>query len=460
MDVPLALFGGPPTLADPPPHYRWPPVTAETRAAVLEQLETALSIKDRSGVIRRFEQRFADYHGRRFALLTNSGTSALFAVFEGLGLQPGDEVLCPEYTWFATASAMMYTGATPVFCDCGQDCNIDPAEVEARLGPRTRALVVTHMWGKPCAMDRIAALCADRGLALVEDCSHAHGATFRGRTVGTFGTAAVWSLQAAKLVAAGEGGILLTDDENVYARAQLQGHYNRRCEQEIDAGHSLYRFWQTGFGQKLRIHPLAAAIAEQQFGHLEEWLAQKRAHARYMCQQLKDLPLLHLPANDHCEPSWYVFALRYDHARAGGVTVDEFVEALHAEGLAEVDRPGLTGPVSRLPLFREPEVALPRLYRNSGPLPDHPGGLPVARAVYDSILTLPVWATAGDRYWVERYVDGIRKVAGTILAGRWPQPPARDHVPRHRERTAGVGARGGPAAAELPRSDRAPGVAE
>jgi len=288
----LALHGGPPTIDVPGPHYRWPIITDATRRAVLTQLDTATSIKDRSGIIRELEDKFASYYGRRYALMNNSGTSSLFAAFEGLGLGPGDEVISTDYTWFASTSPLVYLGAEPVFCDCDENGCLDPARLGELLTKRTRAVVVTHMWGRPGDMDEIAAFCEGHGLSLVEDCSHAHGATYRGRLVGTYGAAAVWSLQGAKLVSGGEGGILLTDDEDVYVRAQLQGHYNKRCKQEVPADHPLRAFWQTGFGLKLRGHPLAAAMASQQFEEFPQRLELKRRFARRMAEALADVAFL------------------------------------------------------------------------------------------------------------------------------------------------------------------------
>ncbi len=119
-------------------------------------------------------------------------------MYEGLGLGLDDEVICPTYTFFATVSPLMSTGSHPVFCDCRMDGNIDPDEIIRNITPKTKAVIVTHMWGIPCEMDVIQEICLQNNLALLEDCSHAHGASYGGKKVGTFGTAAAWSLQGQK----------------------------------------------------------------------------------------------------------------------------------------------------------------------------------------------------------------------------------------------------------------------
>ena len=181
-----------------------------------------------SPVAEQLEAEFAAYHGVRFALSTNNGTAALHAAFFALGLGPGDEVISPSATYWATAMPVLSCGAIPVFADVDPEtlC-LDPADVERRLTPRTRAVVVMHSGGMPCDMDALLDIARRHRLKLVEDASHAHGATYRGRKVGTFGDVAAFSLQTSKLCPAGEGGVLLTDDAAVFRRATALGHYER-----------------------------------------------------------------------------------------------------------------------------------------------------------------------------------------------------------------------------------------
>ena len=258
----LAINGGLKTVPTEQQHYVWPPITERTRDAVLGQLEDQISLYNRSNIVARLEDKFMAYHGKRHALLTNSGTIALYSMYVGAGFKEGDEVICPAYTFFATATPLFHMGVVPVLADSDATGNISARAIEEKITDRTKGIVVTHMWGLPCDMDAIMDVANKYGIPVFEDGSHAHGAVYRGRKVGTFGEAAAFSLQGKKTVTAGEGGIIVTDNDDIYYRAVLFGHFNKRCLQEIPEGHELSRFSITGMGLNLRIHPIAAAIAD------------------------------------------------------------------------------------------------------------------------------------------------------------------------------------------------------
>lgn len=408
----LAIFEDTKTIKVKGSHFVWPRITKSMEEALVRQLHTTVSIYDRSGVFRDFEDTFANYHGRRFALLSNSGTNAIYSMYEGLGLGPFDEVICPVYTFFATVSPLMHTGAIPVFCDCGHDGNISAAEIERNITPRIKAVMVTHMWGMPCDMDVITSICRKHNLRLLEDCSHAHGAKVGGKLVGTFGDAAAWSLQAQKTITGGEGGIMLTDNEEVYYRALLQGHYNKRCKQEIPADHPLAVYNTTGFGLKFRAHPLAVAMAQEQFSNLEEWLVQRQRYAEMMTENFGQFPFLRTPQVFGKQHGWYAYVMQFDTSHANGVSIDLFTKAVLAEGLVELDRPRSTGTLHQLPLFTQPEKALPRLYPRQAE--QRQQSFPVAEQFYKNALKLPVWSFPDDEQMVTLYIDGIVKVASVV----------------------------------------------
>lgn len=392
------------------PDFVWPIVSDKTVEAVMNQLHSSVSIYDRSGVFRDFEERYADYHGRKYALLSNSGTSAIFSMFEGLNLQPNDEVICPTYTFFATISPLMYTGAKPVFVDCGWDGNIDASKIEEKITDRTKALIVTHMWGIPCDMDVIKEICSRRGIKLLEDCSHAHGAIFDGSVCGSTSEAAAWSLQGQKIITGGEGGIMLTDDSEVYYRAVAQGHYNKRCKQEIPKDHPLHAFSVTGLGQKYRAHPLAIAMANEQFEHLDEWRSQKDRYAREFIDVISNFDFIISPNVENRIPSWYAFVFQVDEQKTGGrINAKNLFEALVNRGLKEADMPGSTMPVHNLPLFARTDEVMSRLY--SSPCFDGKEKFPLADQFYRQAIKLPVWATSNDRAVVDRYKDGLYNAA-------------------------------------------------
>lgn len=404
----LAIRGGKKTVNIPPPHFKWPIITKESIAAVVGQIRTSTSIYDRSGIIKEFEEKFAKYHKRKYALLTDTGTNALYSIFVGGGLKKEDEVLCPVYTFFATVTPLFFTGAVPVLCESLEDGNIDPEDIRKKITPKTKAIIVTHMWGLPCDMDEIVKISRKHNLLLFEDCSHSHGATYKEKKVGTFGDAAVWSLQAQKLVTGGEGGMLLTDNKEIYYRALLLGHYNKRCKQEISPKHKYYRYAVTGMGLKLRSHPLGVALASQQFRHLDKWLKQKRAWARYITQELSGLPGLRLPEPGKAKKhSWYAYLIQYKPEELNGLSIERFFKALVAEGCLEADRPGSTCPLNLLPLFQNPVPLFPRY---KGKVAYRKGDFPVAEKFHGNAIKFPVWSRPEDKRIVNLYIRAIKKV--------------------------------------------------
>ena len=411
MNEKLAIFGGARTISQEQARFNWPKITPEVESAVSNQLHESVSIYDCSGIFEEFEKRFSNYHGRKRGLLFNSGTSAIYAMYEGLRLGPGDEVICPTYTFFATVSPLMSTGAHPVFCDCRDDGNISPDEIIRNITSRTKAVVVTHMWGIPCEMDTIQDICSRHNLALLEDCSHAHGASLGGQKVGSFGTAAAWSLQGQKIISGGEGGILLTDSDEVFYRALLLGHYNKRCKQEIPASYPLSEFSLTGFGQKFRAHPLAIAMANQQFSHLDEWIAQKNTYAQRIIKDLGGCSFLRMPECKNGRPSWYAFVMSFDEQASNGVAIDKFVAALHAEGLVEVDQPRSTCPIHDLPLFRSPKKAMPKLYECQS---QDKKEFFNAERFCRTAIKIPIWSFPEDEVVIKAYIKGFQKVIKVV----------------------------------------------
>ncbi|WP_129789147.1 DegT/DnrJ/EryC1/StrS family aminotransferase [Promicromonospora panici] len=402
----LAFHGGTPVIDLPLPHVPWPLVDDVTIAAVTTQLLTATSIPDRSGVIADLEDRLAEYFGVRYAVLASSGTAALHSAYAALGLGDGDEVIVPAYTFHATATPLFHLRARPVLVDCDLLGNIDPKMVEAAITPATKAIVVTHMWGVPAQLERLVAIADSHGLDLVEDGSHAHGATYDGRKVGSFGKAAAFSMNGPKPLSAGEGGFVLTDDEETYYRTLLHGQYNKRCRTEIPKDHPLSAYAVTGMGLKLRIHPLAAALASDQLDHLDARLVGRRRIADRMLADLRDVPGLGIPeVPDGIEPSWYALALTLDVAEIG-VDPGIALRALHAEGLLEIDQPGSTRPMNEHALFSRPEGLFPQV---GGDWPRYrEGQFPNAERLHRTTVKFPV--PHDDGPVADGYVRGITKV--------------------------------------------------
>ncbi|MCH7484960.1 MAG: DegT/DnrJ/EryC1/StrS family aminotransferase, partial [Chloroflexi bacterium] len=191
---------------------RWPILTKEDETAVLEVLRDGdISLHP---VTRQLEDDYRDYFGVKHALAHCNGTAALLASFFALDLKPGDEVLVPTATFWASVVPMLWVGAIPVFCESEpKRLGLDPHDVERKITPRTRAIVVVHLWGMPSKMTELLQIAGRHDLRVLEDASHAPGAVWRGRKCGTLGDISVFSLQGSKLAPAGEGGIFLTDND-------------------------------------------------------------------------------------------------------------------------------------------------------------------------------------------------------------------------------------------------------
>ena len=240
-------------------------------------------------VVVRFEKDFAAYIGCKFGVTFCNGTSSLEAALFGINVLAGDRVLVPAFTFHASVSPVLNAGAQPVFVDVDPSTsNIDLADFERKADLSIRAAIVTHLWGSPINMDVLMDVATRRGIRVVEDCSHAHGAAWRDRKVGSFGAAGCFSLQAAKAVSAGEGGVAVTNDRLVWERMLLYGHFDRVQSNTNWDHHRLYG--RAGMGHKLRAHPLAIALASVDLKSLDGDNERKRRLARLVRDKLGSIP--------------------------------------------------------------------------------------------------------------------------------------------------------------------------
>lgn len=390
--------------------HRWPRITEETKQAVLGQLEKGeISIYNRSGILEEFEDNFRARTGSAYGLVVSSGTAGLHTAMVACNFQPGDEVICPAYTFYATVTPIFQTGAVPILCDAQEDGNIDVRKIESLITPKTKAVMVTHMWGIPCDMDGLVALCKKHGLRLIEDCSHAHGGIYKGKPLGSFGDIAVFSLQGQKIITGGEGGIVVTNDKELYDRSLLFGQYNKRCLQEIDKSSPYYAYGVTGFGLKLRAHPFAIAMANEQLSHLDAWHAAKVKNAAYFSSKLSGIDGIALPAVDEgSEASWYAYTIRVKEG-AFAVPTKELCALLVKAGIADADMPGSTCPLNLLKLFQEPGLLFP-YYADK--VHYKPGDFPAAEAFFRSAIKFPIDVDDTEEYRrvLSEYADIIRDV--------------------------------------------------
>jgi perosamine synthetase len=390
----------------------WPQITDQTKKAVMAQLEKGeISIYGAGGIFEKFERDFGQTVNRLYTLVVSSGTAAMHSAMIAAGLGPDDEVICPAYTFFASVTPVFQTGAVPVLCDAGPDGNIDPAQITKHITPRTKAVIITHMWGMPCNISAILAICRQNNLLLIEDCAHAHGALYKGRPVGSQSDIAIWSIQGQKIITGGEGGVLATNNQDLYERALLFGHYNKRSLQEIRPDSPYFDYAETGFGLKLRAHPFAIAMASEQFSHLPEWHAAKHENAVYLGQKLADYPELELPVTQNAgdEPAWYAYVFRIK-PKALRISAGEFCRKLHSTGIINIASAGATRPLNQYKLFQSPAFLFP-YYKNK--VAYKPGDFPVAESFSARMIKVPVAAqhTADQR---ER-LDGLADTIGKLL---------------------------------------------
>jgi perosamine synthetase len=366
------------------------------------------------GPIAEFEQSFAQLTDTRHAISMNSGTAALHSAYFAVGVRPGTEVIVPAYTFFASAAPILQCGATPVFCDVDErTLTADPDDVERRISERTRAICVVHMWGNPAAMDRFKEIAQRHELALIEDCSHAHGATYQGRPVGNWGDVGCFSLQGAKAVSGGEAGIAVTSDPVLFDRMLLLGQYGR-----LKKGQAAGTFATDylSLGVKYRPHLYAILLARGSLARLDVLNRRRRANYELLKRQLSGChavsPIETAPGA--VRGGFLEFILRYDPAFAGGLSIEAFIEAVAAEGVPIArERYSAIGKRRRMlhqsPIFRGGDIydLVAGVEPFDAPVPER---LPVTETLADTLMTIPPFTMVRSRF-VRQCAAAIRKVA-------------------------------------------------
>jgi dTDP-4-amino-4,6-dideoxygalactose transaminase len=407
----LALFGGPACVRTPQPHEVWPPNGSTMELEDLSrQRNVDINVRGRIGPIAEFESEFLKFleNAAAFAVTFNSGTSALWAAYLSIGLADGDEVIGPALTYHAALSPLFVLGARPILVDIDRKTRcLDADKIEAAITDKTRAITVVHQWGHPANMDKILAVAARYKLRVIEDCSHAHGSRYKGKLCGLFGDVSVFSLQTAKMIFAGEGGILITSDPQIYYRATLAGHYRDRAR-DLITDDRLGKYWVTGLGMKLRMSVFNAIVARYSLKAYPQRKASRHACLNYFNEQLRKFEFLelHEPATDLDMGAWYGFKPLYLPDRLHGLPRELFVKALCAEGV-EISIPSAPC-LDSLPLYQE---CMNPVIRQAQPTPQLQS-LTVARTVEAHALSLPTFAKwPSDREVIDEYVWAIAKIA-------------------------------------------------
>jgi perosamine synthetase len=321
--------------------------------------------------IKQLERNFADYIGTKYAVAVTNGTSGLHLCMRAAGVAEGDEVITTPFSFIASANCILYERATPVFVDIDEvSLNLDPALAARAVTPRTRAMLPVHIFGQPCAMDELQAVCGARNLVLIEDACEAVGAEYNGRKVGTFGKAAVFSFYPNKAMTLGEGAVVTTDDPHW---AELMQSLRNQGRSDGGTGYSCDRL-----GYNYRLDEMSAALGVAQLNRLDRLLAQRQAVAARYSDMLRHVPGVTVKRTlaSTTRMSWFVFVIHLDPR----IDRDRVIEQLEARGIPSR--------VYFTPIHLEPYYRQRFGFR--------PGDFPVAERVAASILALPFHTNLSD----------------------------------------------------------------
>ncbi len=393
MSENLAISGGPKAITlDQKEALRWPILTEEDEQAVLDVMrknETSLSDEPM-----KLEKEFAEYLGAEYALAEVNGTSALYAALFVLGIGPGDEVICPSYTYWASAMPAETLGAKVIFCEVYPDSlDMDVEDFRRKITPKTKAVIPVHLWGLPCKMDEIIEVAGKNNIAVIEDACHAHGAEYKGRKAGTIGDFGIFSFQASKNLPGGEGGMLITNNKDSLYRATTLGHYRRAA----DLPEEYSKYQHTCLGFKHRMSPLHAAITRVQLKTLDEKNRIRKDNIEKLLRALEELPGFHIywPPS-HIRRVYYENDVVY-RGEETGVPIERLIKMMEAEG-AVIRQ-------DRYPLLHQQPYFIER--------GSNPDDLPVTRDINNHILALPTFP-GDDGSLVNQYIDAFMKVFGTF----------------------------------------------
>jgi dTDP-4-amino-4,6-dideoxygalactose transaminase len=378
----------------------WPHYAEDEIAAVTAVLRSGKVNYWTGEECRAFEREYAQATRRRHGVALANGTLALELALLAFDIGPGDEVITATRTYVASASCAVMRGAVPVLADVDADSQCVTAEtLRAALTPRTRAIVAVHLAGWPCPMDEIMALAAERNLIVVEDCAQAHGATWRGAPVGSFGHAAAFSFCQDKIITTGgEGGMLVLDDEEAWKRAWAYKDIGRSFDAVYHRKHAPGFRWLTeSFGTNWRLTEMQAAIGRLQLAKLPGWTETRRRNAQMLTDGFAGLRALRVPqVPAHVGHACYKFyAFVRPEELAAGWSRDRVMTELNERGI-----PCTVGSCS--------EIHREKAFTDRGWGPKQP--LPVARALGDTSLMFMVHPTL-PREALQATVDTLRQVA-------------------------------------------------
>jgi dTDP-4-amino-4,6-dideoxygalactose transaminase len=338
----LALLGG--KKAKRKSFPVWPYYDKNEERVLQEVLQSRVWWRTPGTKTLEFERDFAKFHGARHGIAVTNGTAALEVAMAAVGINAGDEVIVPDFTFVATASAVLFANALPVLVDVDPETYcINPDLVEAAITPRTKAIIAVHMGGHPADLDRLCQIAKRHRLALVEDSAHAHATEWRGRRVGTFGVAGTFSFQASKLMTAGEGGMIISNNDKFEVQARSV-HDCGRMPGQWFYSHYIY-------GSNYRLSEWQGAILNVQLSRLDEQTKRRHQNSRMLDRLLREIPgITPQKLDERCTRNGqYAYIFHVNKKEFAGLSTGRFVEAMNAEGIPnQASYP----PLHQLDMFR------------------------------------------------------------------------------------------------------------
>jgi dTDP-4-amino-4,6-dideoxygalactose transaminase len=322
----LALNGGKRTKQKAFPI--WPQFDEKEHKALQEVLESRIWWRTPGTKTLEFEKEFARFHGARHGIAVTNGTAAIEVSMSALGVGPGDEVIIPDFTFVATASAVLYAGALPITVDVSPETHcLDSQLAEAAVTPRTRAIIAVHMGGHPADLDALGALAKRKGIALIEDSSHAHATEWKGQRIGAFGTAGTFSFQSSKLMTAGEGGIIITNDDA----------FERQARSVHDCGRMPGEWFYSHYinGSNYRLSEWQGAVLSAQLTRLDAQTKRRHQNARLLDKLLVQIPgITPQKLDGRCTRNGqYAYIFHVQSKEFAGIGTERLVQAMIAEGI-------------------------------------------------------------------------------------------------------------------------------
>lgn len=400
----LAIHGGEKSVTK---KFSWPLFDENDVQAVTDVARSGeWGNPDCKGYIEKFEKEFAAYCGSRYAIACVNGSVALRLALIAIGVKPGDEVIVPPYTFIATASIVIEANCVPVFVDIDPDTyNIDPSKIEAAITKRTKAIIPVHFAGQACDMDAIMKIAEKHQLRVIEDAAHAHGGEYKGKKLGSIGHAGSFSFQSSKNLTAGEGGMVVTDDEKLYDLMNSLRNVGR-----VKGG----QWYEHHFpGCNYRMTQFQAALLSQQLARLDKQTRTRDENGKFLSALLEPIEGITPLTRGHGETlhTYHLYIFRYDKTAFNGLSKKDFALMLAAEGVPAFM--GYPEPVYKQPMFQQKNFmcyAIPESVSYTAVR------CPVAeRACYEEGIWILQHAMLGTKEDMKDFANAIKKLKAESL---------------------------------------------